>query len=106
MKRYEALVILHNPTHEDGIKAAIDHLTEDITSSGGRVETVQKMDRKPFVRVTDRKVTSGFYVNLIFEAPGSAIKTLLARFSSRAEVYRTTLTIKPKTATLEAAAAA
>ena len=103
MKRYEALIILHNPTQEDGIKLAIDQITEDINAAGGRVDTVQKMDRKPFSRVTDRKVTSGFYVNVIFDVPGTALKALQAKILARDEVYRVTLTLKPKTELAEAA---
>lgn len=105
MKRYEVLVVLHNPPTEDGIKAAIDRLTDDINAAGGRVETVQKMDRKPFARITDRKVTSGFYVNMIFQAPASAIDTLRTRFAAHQDVFRTALTHKAKANALEAAAA-
>ena len=31
-----------------------------ITAAGGRVETVQKMDKKSFVRVADKKHNAGF----------------------------------------------
>ena len=67
MKRYEGLFILNTAGKEEGVKDAIDKLSAEINASGGRVETVQKMDKRNFVRVADKKHSSGFYVNIIFE---------------------------------------
>ena len=92
MKQYEALFILHNPTKEDGIKEAVDHLSAEITANGGRVETVQKMDRKPFVRASSKKVTSGFFVNLIFSVPESNLAPLRHRLAGMEEVFRVMIT--------------
>jgi ribosomal protein S6 len=105
VKRYEALVILHNPTKEDGIKEAIDLITEDIKAAGGQVDTVQKMDRKTFSRVVDKRVTSGFYVNLIFQVPEIALAALLPKVSARPEVYRVTMTNASRASALEGAVA-
>ena len=76
VKRYEALVIIKQSVREDQLKDVIDKVSSDITSAGGKVETVQKMDRKPFSRIADRKQTSGFYTNFIFEAAPSAVSAL------------------------------
>ena len=73
MKRYEGLFILNTTSKEEGIKDVIDHISNDISAAGGKVETVQKMDKRPFARVADKKISSGFYVNVIFEA-GPATK--------------------------------
>ena len=67
MKRYEGLFIFDTAAKEEGMKDAIDKISAEITSAGGKVETVQKMDKKNFARVADKKHTSGFYVNVIFE---------------------------------------
>ena len=40
---------------EESIKDAIDKISEEIVSAGGKVETVQKMEKKNFVRVANKK---------------------------------------------------
>ena len=55
MKRYEGLFILNTTAKEEGIKEAIDKISAEIASAGGRVETVQKMDKKNFMRVANKK---------------------------------------------------
>ncbi len=72
MKRYEGLFILNTAGKEEGIKEAIDKISAEITQAGGKVETVQKMDKKNFSRVAINKFTSGFYVNIIFEGKPAA----------------------------------
>ena len=66
MKRYEGLFILNMAGKEEGIKETLDKISADITAAGGKVETVQKMDRKSFARVADKKHSAGFYANIIF----------------------------------------
>lgn len=96
MKRYEGLFILNTAGREEGIKEAIDKITAEITQIGGKVETVQKMDRRPFARVTDRKVNAGFYVNFIFEALPTAVSQLRTRLALTEEVYRAIYTDSPE----------
>ncbi len=50
------------------MKDSIDKISTEITTAGGKVETVQKMDKKSFSRVADKKHNAGFYVNIIFES--------------------------------------
>ena len=68
MKRYEGLFILNTAAKEETLKDTIDKLSSEITTAGGKVETVQKMDRRNFSRVADKKHSAGFYVNVIFES--------------------------------------
>jgi ribosomal protein S6 len=68
VKRYEGLFILNTTGKEESIKETIDKISAEIAAAGGKVETVQKMDKKNFTRVADKKFTSGFYVNVIFES--------------------------------------
>lgn len=88
MKRYEGLFILNTTGKEEGIKDIIDHVSNDITAAGGKIETVQKMDKRAFSRVADKKFTAGFYVNIIFEAPGTAIAQLNKTFGLNGDVFR------------------
>lgn len=96
MKKYEGLFILNTAGKEEGIKEMIDRITDDINSAGGRVETVQKMDKRPFSRVADKKNNSGFYVNFIFEVDPSALSGLKHRFDLNDDVFRVLFTIAPE----------
>ena len=102
MKRYEGLFILNTTGKEEGIKDIIDHVSNDITAAGGKVETVQKMDKRPFSRVADKKFTSGFYVNVIFEAGPNTVDQLRHKFALNDDVFRVLFTEAPAVA--EAAA--
>jgi ribosomal protein S6 len=42
MKRYEGLFILNLAGREEGVKDALDKISAEIESAGGKVETVQK----------------------------------------------------------------
>ena len=92
MKRYEGLFILETAGKEEGIKDAIDKISAEITTAGGKVETVQKMDKKAFSRVADKKHNSGFYVNIIFESEPAAVAQLKQRFALNEEVFRVMFT--------------
>ena len=73
---------------EEGIKDAIDKISSEITSVGGKVETVQKMEKKNFARVANKKHSSGFYVNIIFESQPSALDQLKHRLAMNEDVFR------------------
>lgn len=92
MKKYEGLFILNTAGKEEGIKEAIDRISNEIAAAGGKVETVQKMDKRPFSRVADKKFTSGFYVNIIFESEPASIAQLKTRFSLNDDVFRALFT--------------
>ena len=95
MKRYEGLFILETAGKEESIKDAIDKISSEITSAGGKVETVQKMDKKSYARVADKKHSAGFYVNVIFESDPKAITQLKSRFALNTEVFRAMFTSAP-----------
>ena len=95
MKRYEGLFILNNAAKEEAIKETIDKISADIASAGGKVETVQTMDKKTFSRVADRKYTSGFYVNIVFEGAPAVIAQLHHRFANNEEIFRVLFTLAP-----------
>jgi ribosomal protein S6 len=96
VKRYEGLFILNVAAKEDGVKETIDRISGEITTAGGKIETVQKMDKKAFSRVTDKKTQSGFYVNVIFQCGTESIRNLQTRFAHNQEVHRVLFTIAPE----------
>ena len=95
MKRYEGLFILETAAKEEGLKDTIDKISSEITSLGGKVETVQKMDKRSFARVANKKHSAGFYVNVIFESEPSALDQLKHRFAMNEEVFRVLFTNAP-----------
>ncbi len=95
MKTYEGLFILNTAGKEEGIKETLDKISAEITAVGGKVETVQKMEKKAFSRVADRKHNSGFYANFIFSAPNTAISQLHHRLSVSEDVFRVLFTEAP-----------
>ena len=93
MKKYEGLFILDTAGKEEGIKDVIDKISSEITAAGGKVETVQKMEKRNFTRVANRKHTSGFYVNFIFQIEPGAVSQLHQRFALNEDVFRALFTI-------------
>ncbi len=96
MKRYEGLFILNPSGKEEGVKDALDKISTEIVTAGGKVETVQKMERKAFARIADKKHTSGFYANIIFAGTPTIIKQLHTKFSLNEEVFRVLFTESPE----------
>ena len=95
MKRYEGLFILDTAGKEETIKDTIDKISTEITSAGGKVETVQKMDKKSFMRVANKRYSAGFYVNVIFEIAPTALDQLKHRFTMNSDVFRVLFTNAP-----------
>jgi len=95
VKRYEGLFILNNSSKEDGVKETIDKISSEIAAVGGKVETVQKMDKRAFVRVANKKHSSGFYVNVIFETQPGTMTQLRQKFALNGEVFRAMFTVAP-----------
>ena len=104
MKKYEGLFILNTAGKEENVKELIDKVTEEITHSGGKVETVQKMDKRQFSRVADKKYNSGFYVNFIFECEPGNVAHLRSRFALNEDVVRVLFTEAPEPKKEKAAA--
>jgi ribosomal protein S6 len=95
VKRYEALFIFDTAGKEDTIKDTIDKISAEIASLGGKVETVQKMDKRNFSRVANKKYNAGFYANVIFEADPATVEQLKHRLVINGEVFRVLLTNAP-----------
>jgi ribosomal protein S6 len=96
MKRYEGLFILNTAGKEEGIKDTIDKISAEIATAGGNVETVQKMDKRNFARVANKKYNSGYYVNVIFSSEPTTLTQLHNRFALNEEVFRVMFTRAPE----------
>jgi ribosomal protein S6 len=96
VKRYEGLFILDTAAKEEGIKDTIDRISAEIASLGGKVETVQKMDKKNFTRVANKRHNAGFYVNIIFHGQPVIIEQLKRRFTMSEDVFRVLFTDAPR----------
>ena len=95
MKRYEGLFILNSAGKEEAIKELIDKISAEISTAGGKVETVQKMEKKAFSRVADRKHSSGYYVNFVFEGGPTVLSQLRTRFTNNEDIFRILFTLAP-----------
>ena len=96
MKRYEGLFILNTTGKEETLQDTIDKISTEIASAGGKVETVQKMDKKHYARVADKKFTAGNYVNVIFNAAPNVVAVLRNKFSLNEDVFRVLFTSSPE----------
>ena len=96
MKKYEGLFILNLSGKEEGVKDALDKISNEITAVGGKIETVQKMEKKAFARIADKRHASGFYVNVIFDATPATVAQLQNKFALNEEVFRVLFTAAPE----------
>ncbi len=95
MKKYEGLFILNLNGKEEGVQDAITKISADITATGGKIETVQKMERKAFARIADKRHSAGFYANIIFDATPNVIAQLQKKFSLNEDIFRVLFTLAP-----------
>ena len=93
VKRYEGQVILNTAGREDNVNSLVDAVEKEIRAAGGKVETTQKMDKRPFARVTDKNISSGFYVNFIFEGTPETVAALRGKFALHPDIYRVLFTL-------------
>ena len=93
MKQYEGLFILDTQNSAEGVDALIKALDELINSSGGKVLNEQKMDRRSFARVANKKNSGGFYVNFMFEMEPGSLEEFQAALRKRPEVFRVQITL-------------
>ena len=95
-RKYEGLFILDTAGREESVKDIIDKVSNEITAGGGKIETVQKMEKKPFMRVSNKKHTAGYYVNIIFEAEPEKVNALKNRFALNTDVFRVMFSRAPE----------
>jgi len=103
VKRYEGLFILNLAGKEEGLNDAVEKLKAEISAAGGKVETIEKMDKKPFARIADKRHTGGHFVNIVFHAAPAAVAQIRSKFRHSDEVFRILLTEASKAAVPAAA---
>jgi ribosomal protein S6 len=96
MKRYEGLFILNTAGREEGVKDPLEKISAEIAAAGGKVETVQKMDRKGFARVANKKHSAGFYANIIFTGTPTIVAQLRSKLALNEDVFRVLFTQAPE----------
>ena len=98
MRQYEGMFILDTVETSESVDDIIKAIGGLIEEFKGKVINEQKLDRRGFARVADKKNSGGFYFSLIFEMdPGSLVefKSILAK---RKDVFRVQITLSPNVA--------
>jgi small subunit ribosomal protein S6 len=91
-RNYRATFILDNRGKEESIDQIIDGVKKEIAAVQGDVTSVDNLGKKDFVRVTDRKLTAGIYVEIAFSAPAEGPAQLRERLRLNPGVYRSFVT--------------
>jgi ribosomal protein S6 len=87
LNRYEGLFILNTAGKDEGVQEILSHIEAEVKAAGGRVDSIQKMDRRQFARHS-HKLTSGYYANVIFHGPPDAPSKLRTKFRLDERVFR------------------
>ena len=88
MNSYYELTYIISPVLEDKqYPAVIQRINDLITSSGGAVDEVEEWGLRKFAYEMDKKQT-GFYVNLYFEAPATAVEPIERAMRIDSEIMR------------------
>ena len=89
-RNYRATFILDNRGKEETFDQIIDGVKKVIAEVQGEVTSVETVGKKDFVRVTDKKLTAGHYVQVFFSAPAAAPAQLIERLQGCAGAFITT----------------
>jgi small subunit ribosomal protein S6 len=88
-RNYRATFILDNRGKEDSIEQLIAGVKNEIAVVQGEVAAVENLGRRDFVRVTDKKMTAGTYVQIDFAAPAAGPAALKERLRLNTSVHTT-----------------
>jgi len=103
-RMYETTFIVNASLDDAQIEAAIGRVQDVITKNGGTIHAINRWGRKRLAYAINKK-TTGYYVNLEFEAPGSIV-ALLERSYLLDELILRYLTIRLSKNALKAKAQA
>lgn len=79
-KRYRATFILDTRNYSESIETLIDSIKENINGLGANVTNVKNNGTKEFIRVTDRRMPSGVYLEIDIEAASDLPAQIQERF--------------------------
>ena len=85
--RYEGLLVLDTQGKEDTVKEVIERLEKDFTKEGASVEQVQRLEKREFSYAAGH-LSSGYFVNFVFNAEPDVVDKLRAKLKLDPEVYR------------------
>ncbi|MDX2185423.1 MAG: 30S ribosomal protein S6 [Opitutaceae bacterium] len=88
-RNYRATFILDNRGKEDSIEQIIEGVKKDIAAVQGEISNIENLGKRDFIRVTDKKLTGGTYVQVAFAAPAQGPAQLKERLRLNNSVYRT-----------------
>lgn len=89
LRTYRATFILDNRGTEDSVEKIIEEVKGEIAAVKGEVTAVENLGRRDFVRVTDKKITNGVYVQMDFSADADCPVKLRERLRLNRRVFRT-----------------
>lgn len=87
-KKYKATFVLDTRGYDQSVDTLIEKLTGIVTAIGGKVEKVENLGVKEFVRTPDRKFVSGVYVCVEFEGPSNSASQIKEKLSRDKTVNR------------------
>ena len=87
-KKYKATFVLDTRGYDQSVDTLIEKLTGIVTAVGGKVEKVENLGVKEFVRTPDRKFVSGVYVCVEFEGPSNSASQIKEKLSRDKTVNR------------------
>lgn len=77
---YRVSVILDTRNNTEAVDALIERVSTGLNSIQGEILKVNNLGQKDFIRVTDRKVPNGIYVQFEVSAPSAFPAALQERF--------------------------
>lgn len=88
-RNYRASFILDNRGKEETVDQIVEGVKKVIAEVKGEVANVETVGKRDFIRVTDKKLTSGNYVQIFFAGPPEAPAQLREKLRLNNSVYRT-----------------
>lgn len=87
MKNYEALYIFDTRGQDEVANEIVEKIEAEIKQLGGKVNGVQKLERRKFER-GQSALDSGFYVNVLFQLASNELKTLRSKLTLNTQIFR------------------
>lgn len=85
---YRTTFIFDTRNHSEDVDALIERITTTLNSLQAEVSKVNNLGQKDFIRVTDRKVPNGIYIQFILSAPANFAAAVQERFRLDKSVNR------------------
>ena len=85
-RKYQGVIVLDVSGKEDSVEDLIGQVGREIEDEGGRLEQIDQLGKKDFA-YNPKHLSSGFYVNYMFEAEPAMIEKMRARLQLNDLVY-------------------